>query len=166
MNNELTNDEMEEGPRFRKRGRADTKLIERALRERWPIPEKYRKHIVDRQVQISVDPAISAREATSAAKCLAYMEHQNLTTDLKLVDKILADQHQVSHDVDIKAVTAEIEKDPDYVEFQRLRACESDTDARAVCQISDNGNGKAVADGKTPGNTRPRAGESGNGSEQ
>jgi len=54
-----------------------TRLIERAVKNRWPIDEKYKQAVVNRQVQIAIDKQSSNREAISAAKCLVSMEGQN-----------------------------------------------------------------------------------------
>jgi hypothetical protein len=59
----------------------DTRLIEKALRKRWPIPETYREAIIKRQVAIAIDPKAANRESTSAAKCLVAMEAQNMADE-------------------------------------------------------------------------------------
>jgi hypothetical protein len=54
-----------------------TRLLERAVRERWPIPEHLRQAIIDRQVEIATDPKYDAREATSAAKTVIAADRIN-----------------------------------------------------------------------------------------
>lgn len=54
------------------------RTLEKAVKENWPIPEKYRTAIVNRQVQIAIDPEQSARANTSAARCLVSMNAQNM----------------------------------------------------------------------------------------
>lgn len=75
---------------IRPRGRADTKLIERAIRERWNIPAEFRDAVVRRQLTIAMDPTIGHREATSAARCLVAMDQQNLTAELQALQRFLA----------------------------------------------------------------------------
>jgi hypothetical protein len=48
----------------------DTRLVERALRERWPIPRPLRGPLIDRLARIVQDPGASPREAISAAKAI------------------------------------------------------------------------------------------------
>ncbi len=79
---------------LRAKGLNDTRLLERALRERWPIPDQYREPIINRQVRIAMDPNSSPREATSAARCLVSMEQQNADIALKMLDKLVPDQHE------------------------------------------------------------------------
>ncbi|MDE2473251.1 MAG: hypothetical protein KGL35_32230, partial [Bradyrhizobium sp.] len=57
---------------------SDTRLIEKAIRERWPIPEKYRAAIINRQVQIAIDPESSRRESTAAARTIFAADKLNL----------------------------------------------------------------------------------------
>src|ERR1700722_5508879 len=56
----------------------DTRLIERAVRERWPIPERFRAPVANRQISIAMNPALSAREHTAAARCLVSMDKPNM----------------------------------------------------------------------------------------
>jgi hypothetical protein len=134
----------------------NTRLLERALREHWPIPNKYRKPVVDRQVKIAIDPGSSAREATSAARCLASMSSDNAAIVLKLLDKVAPDQH--AHTIDDN--TASIEKlltEAEYVEFLRNRTSHEDCDSGAICQIRQSVNGKALENGSAYGGSGPGA---------
>lgn len=55
----------------------DAKLLKRALRERWPIPEKIRPRIVERLVDI-VDQSPDDGDAIKAASVLRSMDSDNL----------------------------------------------------------------------------------------
>jgi len=55
----------------------DAKLIRRALRERWPIPDKVRPRIVDRLVTIATD-SLDDGDAIKAAGVLRSMDADNL----------------------------------------------------------------------------------------
>ncbi len=96
------------GPCVRPAGRADTRLLERALRERWPIPEKYHLPIIERQIRIAIDPAASPREATSAARCIVSMESQNIEVALKSVDKVLPDKLELGVGAEIRKALDEL----------------------------------------------------------
>ena len=56
----------------------DTRLIARAVREEWPIPDAFRKPVVMRQIAIATNPNSKNSEATAAARCLANMNAQNI----------------------------------------------------------------------------------------
>jgi hypothetical protein len=60
------------------RGARDTRLMERALRERWPIPKAIRKPLIDRLYEIVEDTGSSPREVTSAAKAILAASKLNL----------------------------------------------------------------------------------------
>ena len=54
------------------------RLERQAIRQRWPIPDRFRKPMIDRQVAISIDPKISPRDATQAFKAVLAADGQNL----------------------------------------------------------------------------------------
>jgi hypothetical protein len=60
------------------RGSRDTRLTERAMRERWPIPKAIRKPLIDRLYEIVEDTGSSPREVTSAAKAILTASKLNL----------------------------------------------------------------------------------------
>jgi hypothetical protein len=67
------------GPNLRPgRGIRDTRLAERALRERWPIPTSLRKPLVARLAEIIEDTDSSPREVTAAARALLEASRCNL----------------------------------------------------------------------------------------
>lgn len=57
-----------------------TRLIERAIRERWPIPKAIRRPLIERLYEIVEDTASSPREVTSAAKAILSASKLNLET--------------------------------------------------------------------------------------
>lgn len=140
-----------------------TRLIERALKQGWPIPEDCRAPVVQRQIEIATGPCRKPGEQTRAARTLVMMDRINKDVALRLLDKSLPDQHAITHGVDIKAIAAELEADPDYVQYLSQRACESDTDAGAVCQIDNNGHQRAVGNGSPHAHSEPGTNGSGNG---
>jgi hypothetical protein len=68
-----------------------TRLIERALRERWPIPKALRKPLIERLNKIVQDTGSSPREVTSAAKAILSASKLNLET---ITAAIKADEHE------------------------------------------------------------------------
>ncbi len=56
----------------------DTRLMERALRERWPIPQELRERIVLNLIAIVANKSLSPRERTSAAKALLHADQLNV----------------------------------------------------------------------------------------
>lgn len=54
-----------------------TRMLERAVRQRWPIPEEYKAAIIKRQAKIAVDPKSTARESASAAKTVLAADRLN-----------------------------------------------------------------------------------------
>ena len=61
--------------------RVEAMIGRKALKQRWPIPEKYKQAVIDRQVKIAISPESSNREATSAARVLVAAEAQNQADD-------------------------------------------------------------------------------------
>lgn len=55
-----------------------TRMLERAVREKWPIPDAVREAIIKRQAKIAIDVNSSPREATSAARALISAASHNL----------------------------------------------------------------------------------------
>lgn len=56
----------------------DTRMMERALRERWPIPQELRERIVLNLIAIVANKNLSPRERTSAAKALLHADQLNV----------------------------------------------------------------------------------------
>lgn len=55
----------------------DTRLLAKALMQRWPIKPEYRAAIVQKLMKVLADPESSPREVTAAAKALMAAEKQN-----------------------------------------------------------------------------------------
>lgn len=56
----------------------DAKLTERAIRDRWPIPEEVRAEAIMRMVEILVDPTTKKREKIAATRVLVAADGKNL----------------------------------------------------------------------------------------
>lgn len=59
------------------RGIRDSRLIERALRERWPVKRKFRRFLMERAETIAKDPETSVREFTSILNSVAHIDTIN-----------------------------------------------------------------------------------------
>jgi hypothetical protein len=64
----------------------DTRMMARALEQRWPINENARKAIVSRLLRIIADSQSSPREVTAASKALLAAESQNQLDQHKVLD--------------------------------------------------------------------------------
>jgi hypothetical protein len=71
---------------LRRQSMSDTRLIERAIAERWEIPDALRPGLVKKLAKIMDDDASSPREVVSAAKAILSASKINLesiTTEIK-----------------------------------------------------------------------------------
>jgi hypothetical protein len=73
------------------RGIRDVRLVERALREYWPIPKALRGPLIKRLAGIVQDTNASPREVTSAAKAILTASRLNLEVVAKAIE---ADKHE------------------------------------------------------------------------
>src|SRR4051794_8788475 len=62
-------------------GRADTRLLEKAVKARWPIREEVRPAVMNRLSRAAIDPNVSQREATSAARAIFEADRLNLEAE-------------------------------------------------------------------------------------
>ena len=131
------------GGKLRPEGMRDTRLLDRAIRERWPIPEEYKRPIVERMYKIIANPRTKAREASVAARVLVAMEAQNQSDQMKVIDKSVPDLH--AHVVDHRVTVQELLTEPDYVDY--LRYCEANSQPSLVRTNGHGGNGKPLDDG-------------------
>ena len=60
------------------RSARDTRLVDRAVRERWPILKALRGPLIERLAGIVQDPEASPREATAAARAILSASKINL----------------------------------------------------------------------------------------
>jgi hypothetical protein len=75
----------------RRRRIHETRLVERALRERWPIPKAIRKPLIERLNEVVQDTCSTPREVVSAAKAILYASKLNLET---LTATMKAQEHE------------------------------------------------------------------------
>jgi hypothetical protein len=69
----------------------NTRLVERAIAEAWPIPEALRPRLIKRLAKITRDKTASPREITSAAKAILSASKINLES---IATIIKAQEHE------------------------------------------------------------------------
>src|SRR3990167_9360817 len=74
-------------------GPRDTRMVERAIRQRWPLRDEYREPLVNGLLTIAVNPANGARERVSASRALIAMEGQNQADEHKQLPDLHAHLH-------------------------------------------------------------------------
>jgi hypothetical protein len=83
----------------------DARLVERALRESWPVPQALRKPLIQRLANIVQDPKASPREAVAAARALLAASRINLESTavagkLREIEEIAARLDELEKKVD------------------------------------------------------------------
>jgi hypothetical protein len=73
----------------------DTRMITKAIKQRWDIPEIYREALITRQVLIATGriSGTTAREETSAFNALLAAESQNQQDEHKVIDVRVQTRH-------------------------------------------------------------------------
>ena len=71
----------------------DTRLIAKALEQRWPVPNELRASLVRQMMAIVADKSASPRERTSAFKAILAAEKQNQEDEHKLLDVSVETRH-------------------------------------------------------------------------
>lgn len=97
---ELTIDPTE-GRQSKRQQMKDERMLQRAVTQRWPIPEQYKKAVIDRQVRIAIDPKATHRESTAAAKVLIAAEAQNQSDERQPVQDTQQHVHFHQHGEDM-----------------------------------------------------------------
>ena len=95
----------------------------------WPLTGDVRRAIVNRQVRVAIDPEVSNREATSAARCLAALNSQNLRGDAQQAAPCAPHLTSVTRQ--------ELLNDPEYLDWLRSRAVDDETENRSDDPLDD-----------------------------
>ena len=69
-------------------GSRDTRLIQRAIKQGWPIPQEFREALVARQIAIATSEECSPRESTSAFRSLLHANAQNIAVENRPLRKL------------------------------------------------------------------------------
>lgn len=134
-----------DGTSIQKRAVADLKLLERAIRERWPMDEAKRLAIIRQIEDEAQKPGMRPRNRVSLVRVLLQMEAQNMQAALAGLNKILPDKHE--HEgavvVEHRATVEELLAQPEYVEFLRGRT--EDSEPGDIRRNGHATNGRAVS---------------------
>lgn len=75
-----------------------TRMLERAVKNRWPIPDKYKEAIITRQVKIAISQESTARESASAARTILAADKLNIEQEkLEQPEQHLHLHQQIPH---------------------------------------------------------------------
>lgn len=85
-------------------GTRDTRLLERALRERWPIPEQFRAAVVKRLLAVIAKKNAKPREIISASRALFQADSVNIEAEKEVIPQQHLHLHQ---DIDLQAISTE-----------------------------------------------------------
>ena len=89
----------------------DTRMIARAVMQRWPIKPEYRAALINKLMKVLASPESSAREITAAARAILSAESQNQADEHKVVDV-----RTQQGDFDLASIAAEIGVDIGVIE--------------------------------------------------
>jgi hypothetical protein len=135
---------------------SDTRLIGRAIRDEWPIPEDKRAALIERQIEIGLDPLSSKREATMAFRSVVFADKLNFERDKRDNPTPQLVQHHHTGSVNLVAIRQEVLSEPGFLEYLRSRSAEADGDSGGVCQ---DGEPRTLEAG--PASTPPGPGDNG-----
>jgi transcriptional regulator of acetoin/glycerol metabolism len=76
-------------------GIKDTRMMEKALKQRWPMTEEKRAIVINALLDV-IQTSDKPREITAAARALMSAEAQNQTDEHKLIDAISNDHDRIS----------------------------------------------------------------------
>jgi hypothetical protein len=110
----------------------DTRMMARAIEQRWPINSNARKAVISQLLRIIANPASSPREVTAAAKALLAAESQNQSDEHKLIDVSVATRHD-----ELDAIAADLG-----IEIGAIEAADRAATGGA---IATQGDGRATA---------------------
>jgi hypothetical protein len=84
---------------------ADTRLVEKAIRQRWPIPEDKRPIIAKTLSEIAANPKASHRNRAIAARILVSMDALNMEQERR--DQAIPDHLVIHHRLAAEEMTTE-----------------------------------------------------------
>lgn len=144
-------------------GKGNMRLIQRAIKNGWPIPDELRQKVMSQMEKI-VDGGESERDRIGAAKVILAADMVNVkredmgrqgAKDPPAGVNVLIQNNVTGGSV---SVVQEGLKEPDYLEYLERRALEEDRHASPVCEDVQPG---PLANGHAPAQNQP--GLNGNG---
>jgi len=92
-------------------GSRDTRLLKKVIEQRWPISDKIRQAVINRQVKTLLNAGTSNRDATAAARTIIAADSQNQADEHILIKQpeqhLHLHQHEAGHE---PITTAELVK--------------------------------------------------------
>ena len=82
----------------------DAKLVQRAIRQRWNIPDKTKDAIVERMSGFVSDPLIDPDRATAAARVIVVAEGQNQADDHLREKNARLDEGKATENIAVRTV--------------------------------------------------------------
>lgn len=79
------------------------KLVERAIKQRWPFSDEYKAHVVTEMLRIIASPTAKERTKISAAAVLARFESQNQADEHKQADITRAEMAGIAEQLGLVA---------------------------------------------------------------
>lgn len=105
-------------------GTRDTRMLERAMRERWPIPERFRGAVIKRLLAIIAKEDAKPREVISASRALFQADTVNIEAEKEVIPQQHLHLHQ---DIDLQAIsTAELKRiEEELIALSRITSTEN-----------------------------------------
>jgi NAD kinase len=104
----------------------ETRMMARALTQRWPVSPEYRTIIVKQLMKVIADPQSSPREKTAAAKALISAEKQNQDDEHKVIDIEVGRRH-----AELDRIAEQLGIDPLVIESIERESSESNRSIEA-----------------------------------
>lgn len=96
-------------------------MFERAIRERWPIPETHRSAIITKLMKVILSNESTTREVVSA--CRAVISADKINVDLEVPKAAHTHQHlHLEGGVSMEEFRQQILNDPQYLDYLRSQA--------------------------------------------
>jgi hypothetical protein len=111
----------------------DTRMMARALEQRWPMTPEVRKAVVGRLIKVLTDPESKKREVIAASKALMAAEAQNQEDEHKVLDVRVATRNDR-----LDAIAADLGIDPSVIEAA-TREAGSGVGSDAIDSVQDDG---------------------------
>jgi hypothetical protein len=103
-------------PPFEQPGRADPyRFAKKAVREGWPIPEKWKEPLLAQMLKIALDKDSTARERTGAVRTILSASKQNLDViSLEMENEKLVDLKDLTTRIKALEVQVDVDRGPGF----------------------------------------------------
>lgn len=117
----------------------DLQAVTSAVVGRWKIPERYQHVVPTVLLKLIEDSEAPIDIRLKAATLVARLHGQNQDDEHKRIDKSLPDLHQLDAKIDVAKGVKELLQDPDYLDYQREKAVERDSNAGSLREVGVGG---------------------------